>query len=436
MITARRARALARSAAARRAPSPSPPPPRTRASGATSASRWTTARSFIAMDAPPEREDCRPFVHVARAAARGGRARARRSSRRTSRRASCCSPTSARRTYLQALERRRTPTRLFADAIDALVTLAAREPRPACCRPTTRRCCGASSSSFPSGTSRGISGMTLSARSATALEGDLRSCSSHSALAQPRGLRAPRLHAAQPHGERAQSRRARFPGRGATARSPTTSVSLLRDAFVSWDEERVLDWTRALLGEGEAGGPAGRRRLRRVLARLRVDGAAAPPQGARHLRAHPLPRRQAGLPRRHAALPRATRARSPARYARAGAARARAARTSCTRHEGDDPRGRPRRALRPLTDAMPKPLLEAGGKPLIAWHLERLAARGLPRRRDQRLAPRRAHRRARSATARATALRIAYSRERERARDRGRHRERAAAARRRRRSCW
>ncbi|MDR2451129.1 MAG: nucleotidyltransferase family protein [Candidatus Accumulibacter sp.] len=32
--------------------------------------------------------------------------------------------------------------------------------------------------------------------------------------------------------------------------------------------------------------------------------------------------------------------------------------------------------LRPLTDATPKPLLAAGGKPLIVWHLERLAACG------------------------------------------------------------
>ena len=32
--------------------------------------------------------------------------------------------------------------------------------------------------------------------------------------------------------------------------------------------------------------------------------------------------------------------------------------------------------LRPLTDRAPKPLLEAGGKPLIGWHLERLAAAG------------------------------------------------------------
>ena len=33
--------------------------------------------------------------------------------------------------------------------------------------------------------------------------------------------------------------------------------------------------------------------------------------------------------------------------------------------------------MRPLTDRTPKPLLEVGGKPLIAWHLERLAAAGV-----------------------------------------------------------
>jgi N-acetyl-alpha-D-muramate 1-phosphate uridylyltransferase len=33
--------------------------------------------------------------------------------------------------------------------------------------------------------------------------------------------------------------------------------------------------------------------------------------------------------------------------------------------------------MRPLTDSLPKPLLEAGGRPLIAWQLERLAAAGV-----------------------------------------------------------
>lgn len=35
------------------------------------------------------------------------------------------------------------------------------------------------------------------------------------------------------------------------------------------------------------------------------------------------------------------------------------------------------RRMRPLTDATPKPLLPVGGKPLIAWHLEKLAALGI-----------------------------------------------------------
>jgi MurNAc alpha-1-phosphate uridylyltransferase len=33
--------------------------------------------------------------------------------------------------------------------------------------------------------------------------------------------------------------------------------------------------------------------------------------------------------------------------------------------------------MRPLTDKLPKPLLEVGGKPLLAWHLEALAAAGI-----------------------------------------------------------
>jgi hypothetical protein len=48
--------------------------------------------------------------------------------------------------------------------------------------------------------------------------------------------------------------------------------------------------------------PAGARRLRRLLPRLRVDGRAAPDQGARHLRPPLPPRRQGRLPEGHAAV--------------------------------------------------------------------------------------------------------------------------------------
>src|SRR3954462_8206399 len=104
-----------------------------------------------------------------------------------------------------------------------------------------------------------------------------------------------------------------------------------------------------------------------------MDGIAAAPESARHLGPHEVPRRQAEVPWRHAALHRVcapggatlSRARPASRPAR----RVRVVKALLLA-------GARGERLRPLTDRMPKPLVPVAGKPLLAWHLERLAASG------------------------------------------------------------
>ena len=198
----------------------SPPPP-TRASGAISASS-RDGRTFIAMDAPPRARGLPALRPRRGAAARRGPERARGPRTRTSRRASCCSPTSGAQTYLQALRRGATPTRLFRDAIAALVRWQAASREGVL--PALRRGAAAPRA-------RPLSRVVRRAPPrASTLDGRRARRARRRVPRDPRQqprpaarLRAPRLHAAQPHGERAQPRHPRLPGRGARARSATTS---------------------------------------------------------------------------------------------------------------------------------------------------------------------------------------------------------------------
>ena len=160
-----------------------------------------------------------------------------------------------RHAHLSAGARRRaTPPQLFADATDALVRWQL-ATRPGELPPYDEALLRREMQLFPDWyVARHLR------RRAARTQQKRRSSRSSRLLVQERarpaeGVRAPRLHAAQPHGVRA-----RIPA-CSTSRTrcigPITYdvVSLLRDAFISWDEERGARLDRALLGEG-ASAPA------------------------------------------------------------------------------------------------------------------------------------------------------------------------------------
>ena len=104
-------------------------------------------------------------------------------------------------------------------------------------------------------------------------------------------------------------------------------ASLFKDAFLSWDEEPILDWTVRYWERAKKAGlpvPADFGQFYRDVEWMGLQRAS---EGARHLRAHQLSRRQAALPRRHAAIRRlCPRDGEPLSRARAAAEAARCAR--------------------------------------------------------------------------------------------------------------
>ena len=199
---------------------------------------YANDRTYVAMDAPPDREACRPFVHVA-ALLRAAGLNAPEVFHQDLAGGFLLLTDLGRKTYLQAFDAANTDG-LFRDAVAALVTwqCASREGvLPAFDEKLLRR----DLDLFPEWYVRRHRGHSMSERQREALEGVFRAILDNN-LAQPRVF----VHRD-------------FMPRNLMVSAPNPGIidfedavhgpigydiaSLYRDAFVSWEEERVLDGT-------------------------------------------------------------------------------------------------------------------------------------------------------------------------------------------------
>ena len=195
-------------------------------------------RTFVAMDAPPDREDCRPFIHVA-GLLRDAGLHAPQVHARDLDQGFLLLTDLGRQTYLQVLDDANAD-RLFREAMDALVTWqsASREGvLPDFSEALLRR----DLDLFPEWYVARHRGYTLSDRERESLQTVFRKVLDNN-LAQPRVFvhrdYMPRnLMVSEPNPGILDFQDAVMGPIGYDI------ASLFRDAFVSWDEERVLDWT-------------------------------------------------------------------------------------------------------------------------------------------------------------------------------------------------
>jgi len=194
-------------------------------------------RSLVAMDAPPEKEDCRPFLHVARLLREAG-VHAPRIHAQDLAQGFLLLADLGTTTYLAALNENNAQA-LMHDATDALVRwqLATRAGElPPYDEALLRR----EMELFPEWYVGRHLGATLAPAQRDALEGVFKLLIA-SALAQPavyvhRDFMPRNLMLCEPNPGVLDFQDAVI--------GPTTydMVSLTRDAFISWDEDRVLDW--------------------------------------------------------------------------------------------------------------------------------------------------------------------------------------------------
>jgi aminoglycoside/choline kinase family phosphotransferase len=195
-------------------------------------------RSYVVMDAPPDKEDCRPFVHVARLLRAAG-VHAPEVHAEDLARGFLLLGDLGTQTYLQELNADNA-ARLLGDATDALLRWQL-ATRPGELPPYDEALLRREMNLFPEWYVSRHLGVTLDASQKESLEGIFRILA-RSALAQAavyvhRDYMPRNLMVSDPNPGVLDFQDAVL--------GPITYdlVSLLRDAFVSWDEERVLDWS-------------------------------------------------------------------------------------------------------------------------------------------------------------------------------------------------
>jgi N-acetylmuramate 1-kinase len=195
-------------------------------------------RSYVAMDAPPDKEDCRPFVHVARLLAHAG-VHAPQVHAADLAQGFLLLSDLGERTYLAVIDDGNA-SRLFADATEALIRwqlATSQAGLPPYDEALLRR----EMQLFPDWYVARHLRRELTQPQKQSLEG-IFSLLAKSALAQPR------VYVHRDYMPRNLVLSDPNPGvldfQDAVI-GPVTydMVSLLRDAFVSWNDERVLDWS-------------------------------------------------------------------------------------------------------------------------------------------------------------------------------------------------
>ncbi|HWP94989.1 MAG TPA: phosphotransferase [Gammaproteobacteria bacterium] len=206
-------------------------------------------RSWIAMDAPPEREDCRPFVRVA-AMLRDAGLNAPEVLAMDLARGFLLLTDLGTRTYLDVLDERNADD-LYGDAIDALVRWQ-RASRPDMLPPYDRALLRRELELFPEWYLARHLGVELSRAERATLDG-IFTLLEDSALAQPqvyvhRDYMPRNLMVSDPNPGVLDFQDAVF--------GPVTYdiLSLLKDAFLSWDEARVVAWLARYRAAARAAG--------------------------------------------------------------------------------------------------------------------------------------------------------------------------------------